>query len=66
DRAALEQLLPGREAWLQGQACLAAEIADLFSVPDKCPLKARGFLFVGEKPHLSALPQSSGQDISQD
>ncbi|MDR2366758.1 MAG: hypothetical protein LBF58_01400 [Deltaproteobacteria bacterium] len=51
----LEYLVTGRDAWLQGQACVAAEIAGL-NVPPKCPPKARGFLFVGEKPYLTPLP----------
>jgi hypothetical protein len=54
DAPALGGLILGREAWLQGQACLAAGLAGL-AVPEKCPLKARGFLFVGEKPALSPL-----------
>ncbi|MDR3134757.1 MAG: hypothetical protein LBU69_01535, partial [Deltaproteobacteria bacterium] len=51
------------DAWLQGQACLSAEIAGL-ELPEKCPLKARGFLFIGEKPALAPLdaekPKESG------
>jgi hypothetical protein len=58
DAGNLGILIPGREAWLQGQACLAAEIAGL-KLPEKCPLKARGFLFVGEKPYLTPLPPES-------
>ncbi|MDR2386109.1 MAG: hypothetical protein LBE80_00815 [Deltaproteobacteria bacterium] len=51
----IERLIIGRDAWLQGQACLTLEIANL-PLPEKCPLKARGFLFVGEKPYLTPLP----------
>jgi hypothetical protein len=60
DLDSLEPLIIGREAWLQGQACLALEIANL-PLPEKCPLKARGFLFVGEKPYLAPLPHDPNQ-----
>jgi hypothetical protein len=55
DMETFNQLILGRDAWLQGQACLAAELAGL-KLPEKCPFKARGFLFVGEKPALPPLP----------
>jgi hypothetical protein len=65
DLDAFQKLILGRDAWLQGQGCLAAEISGL-DVPEKCPQKARGFLFVGEKPALLPLPPSPGHDPEQD
>jgi hypothetical protein len=52
DAPGLARLLPGAEAWLQGQACAAAEVAGQRHLPEKCPPKARGFLFPGERPAL--------------
>jgi hypothetical protein len=52
DAPGLARLLPGAEAWLQGQACAAAEVAGRGRLPEKCPPKARGFLFPGERPAL--------------
>ncbi|MDR0355595.1 MAG: hypothetical protein LBJ64_07645 [Deltaproteobacteria bacterium] len=55
----LPGLIAGAEAWLQGQACVAVEAAGL-TPPEKCPEKARGFLFPGERPYLEPVKTSAG------